>query len=103
MINFLVTEQRRIVCILISKWYYLQIQWSLFFGIDSIHIYPAINIEARETKPCKMDISDSRTGIEISSVILWLDVHLSLHWWQMTLLVIGKETYLVYQKITLHS
>lgn len=62
-----------------------------FFGIDSIIIYPAINIETREIKLYKVDISDSRTEIEISSVVLWFDIHLSLHWWQMTLLATGKE------------
>lgn len=69
----------------------MQIQQNLFFGIDSILIYSAINIEAREIKLYKVDISDSRTGIEISSVVLWFDIHLSLHWWQMTLLATGKE------------
>lgn len=33
------------------------------FGIDTISTYPAINIEAREIKLHKMDVSDSRTGI----------------------------------------
>lgn len=38
--------------------------------MDFIVIYPTINTDAGEIKLCKMDISDSRTGIEISSVIL---------------------------------
>lgn len=35
----------------------------LGFGVDTISTYPAINIEAREIELCKMDTSDSRTGI----------------------------------------